>query len=494
MIENRETLTDHGNRAVRATLLDVAEAALERVHPSVLVPEAVAVDGRTLRVRGTDYDLDSIEAVHVIGAGKGSFAVVRALLETVDRRVPIGDAVVIEKRGQGGSIPGVEVHEAGHPIPDEAGLRASDRVLEVARAAGPDDLVIACITGGASALLVRPVDAVPFADLAALTDRLLRAGCRIEEVNAVRKHCSAVKGGRLARTIAPARSVSLIVVDEVAGEPWGPTVPDETTFADAIGVLRRYGLWDDLSRPIREHLERGATDPGLETPGSDALADGRSQTVVLADATDVCEAAAEAAGRSGYEPLVLSTGIEGESRTVGTVLAGIAKEAARYGRPAAPPCVLVSGGETTVTLDGGDGGGSGDRSTVRGRTDGDGTERAGGDSKGDRDDRIGSGGPNQELALRTALEIDGYERIGALAIGTDGTDGPTDVAGGLVDGGTAQRARARGVSIHDRLRRHDSTGALRALDDAVYTGATGTNVMDLRLLLVEPRSPSTEPS
>jgi len=500
-IENREALCSHGDAPSREFLVDVVDGALEAVHPDRLVPERVSLRGDTLVVDGRSYHLDGMGEVFVVGAGKGSLALVGAVGDVLGGRLSGG--IVVEKRGEseagsgaepgngraggGGaeagrraearagaegdgsaeldgaaghdgrdrSVPaGVEVHEAGHPIPDEAGHRAARAVMGLAGDAGADDLVIACITGGASALLPLPVEGVTLEELGETTRLLLRAGAPIEDVNAVRKHLSRIKGGRLAATTDPATSVSLIIVDEVAGEPWGPTVPDPTTFGDALRALEKHGLDDRVPRSVREYLaeNRGRTENETPTPETFEPLDTRA--VILADAGDVCEAACDRAAERGADAMLLSTVIEGESREVGTCLAGIAKEAAASGRPAEPPVALVSGGETTVTVDG----------------------------------EAGEGGPNQEFALGVALGIDGYDGVAAAAVGTDGTDGPTDLAGALVDGGTVERAERRGVDLHRALREHDSASALRELGDAVYTGPTGTNVMDLRVILVRERT------
>lgn len=449
MIHNERALTDHGNAAAREVLLDVCERALDRIHPRTEVPAAVQVTDEHVRVDGTTYDRAAVDDVYVIGAGKGSAAVVAVLREVLGDVVT--DGVVVEKEGQARPIPGVEVREAGHPLPNEDGRRAAERVLDLARTAGEDDLAFVCITGGASALLPAPADDITVEELATLTERLLDGGLPIDEINTVRKHVSDIKGGQLAERLHPATTVTLVVVDEVAGEPWGPTVPDETTAADAIDVLRRRGLWTRTPESIRRRLERVRRDAARETPTGAAFDVDETQTVVLADAADVCEAAAASARELGFDSLILSSCIEGESRTVGTVLAGIAKEVHRHGRPVEPPCVVVSGGETTVTVG----------------------------------DAAGQGGPNQELAVQFAVDGDGLTNATLLALGTDGTDGPTAVAGGLVDGRSADRARRRDLDLHEYLARHDSTSALERLDDVVYTGPTGTNVMDLRLLLMD---------
>ncbi|MEF8841465.1 MAG: glycerate kinase [Haloarculaceae archaeon] len=453
-VDNREALCSHGDATSRELLVDVVDGALEAVHPDRLVSERLTLRGDTLSVDDRVYDLDAVEDVFVVGAGKGSLALARAVSDALGERLSGG--VVVEKRGEGHGtgLDSVEVLEAGHPIPDEASHRAARAVMGLAHDAGEDDLVVACITGGASALLALPVDGIGVEDLAETTRLLLEAGAPIEDVNAVRKHLSRIKGGRLAEAIHPARTLSPVIVDEVAGEPWGPTVPDPTTFDDALRALEKHGLDDRIPESVAAHLAESRDRPERETPTVEAFEALRTQAVVLADAGDVCEAACERAEERGVGAMLLSTVLEGESREVGTCLAGVTKEVATSGRPAEPPCAIVSGGETTVTV----------------------VEEA------------GEGGPNQEFALGLALGITGHDAVAAIAVGTDGTDGPTDVAGGLVDGGTVERAERRGVDLHRALRNHDSTGALRELGDAVYTGPTGTNLMDLRVILVRERA------
>lgn len=452
MIENADVLRSHGNEAARADLIDVAARGLTAIQPERLIAETVECEDDHLRIDGREYDLAAVEDLFLIATGKGSTAVADALLSRLSDRVT--DGVVVEKRGQSWPLEGVEVLEAGHPIPDSGGLAAGEAVLGLAHAAGPDDLVIACVAGGTSALVQAPVDRIDISDSAAVNRCLLDAGAPIEDVNAVRKHLSEHKGGRLAAAIHPATLATLVIVDEVAGDPWGPTVPDGTTYDDAVTALRRHGCWERVPAAVREHLRAGATGERPGTPTAADLDRGDAQTVVLADASDVCEAACERAAALGYDPLLLSTMLEGESREVGRCLAGVAKEIADRERPVSPPVAIVSGGETTVTV-----------------TDVPDADR-------------GEGGPNQEFALGFALAVAGDPEITALAIGTDGTDGPTDLAGGIVDAATVQRAAERGVDLRERLQRHDAAGALRTLDDGVVTGATGTNVMDLRIVLV----------
>lgn len=451
MIQNRDALCNHGNESVREPLVEIATHALSHVHPTTTLPRIVSRDGTTLTVDTRTYELTAIDNIYVIAAGKGAPATVQALHDILGDAITEG--IVAAKHPTDISLPGIDVLEAGHPLPTSASERAGHRVQSVARQATADDLVITCINGGASALLAAPAGDITTADLATLTDMLLEAGLPIHEVNTVRKHVSTVKGGHLATQIAPADLVTLVTVDEVAGDPWGPTVPDDTTFTDAIEVLKRHNLWTTIPSRVRNHLHQGATstDPPQETPTTAELPPATRHTVIVADATDVCEAAAASAADHGYNTMLLSTMLEGESREVGLAMAGIAKEIVQHHRPVAPPCVVVSGGETTVTVD----------------------------------DSAGTGGPNQEFATRVALAIDELDGVGCVALGTDGTDGPTDVAGGLVDTTTTDRAATANIDLFAKLEHHETTPALTQLGDAIRTGSTGTNVMDLRLLLVE---------
>lgn len=259
--------------------------------------------------------------------------------------------------------------------------------------------------------------------------------------------------------IHPAELVNLIVVDEVAGLPWGPTVPDTTTFDQAVSVLKKYNLMEKMPNTVKEHLEK--MDPEDETPKiSDFKREGvKTHDFMLAGSDALCEASREKAEELGYEAMILSTALEGESREAGIVLAGVAKEIETKSRPIRPPCVLIVGGETTVTIE----------------------------------CPPGEGGRNQEFTLAASPKIEGSRRIVIASIGTDGTDGPTDIAGGIVDGYTVERAKEKGIDLFENLRRHNSSYVFRQLDDAIFTGATGTNVMDLRLLVVGAGNPSCEP-
>ena len=447
-IKNKSELTSHGNVAGRKILLDIIEHALEAMDPRKYVKKLVSVDGERLKVGGLEYDLSRVGDIYVCGAGKGSVFIAEALEEVLGDRIK--DGIIVEKRGQGKKLRRVKVLEAGHPLPDEEGYEAACSLVELAKEAKKGDIVFFCVTGGASALLPLPADGITLEDKIKITDMLLKCGARIDEINTVRKHISSIKGGRLAQYIHPAEIINLIVVDEVAGLPWGPTVPDETTFQDAVYVLKKYGLYSKIPRSIRSHLERGLRDKRLETPKPSEFKEIKLHNFILGNAEMVCEAADKRARELGLNSMVLSTMIEGESKDVGIVLAGIAKEIAKNRRPIAPPCAVISGGETTVTITG----------------------------------ESGEGGRNQELALSFSLMIDGNEHIVAASVATDGTDGPTDIAGGIVDGYTVKRAEELGIDVAEHIAKHSSSYVLKRLKDAVYTGPTGTNVMDLRVFIV----------
>ena len=385
----------------------------------------------------------------VVGAGKAAAAMARV----VERHWP-GElsGVVVTRYGHGLEPRGpnegrIEVVEAAHPVPDAAGRQAAGRILELTRGLGPDDLLLCLISGGGSARLALPAPGLSLEDQQAVGRALLRSGADITEMNCVRKHLSAIKGGRLAAAAHPARVVTLLVSDVPGDDPAviasGPTVPDPTSFADARAILAKYRI--DPPAAVAAHLA-GA---GEETPkpGDPRLA--RAGTVMVARPQDALEAAAEVARAAGVTPVILGDAIEGEAREVARVLAGIAFQAARHGQPAAPPCVLLSGGETTVTVHG-----------------------------------QGRGGRNVEFLLALAVALGGHPGIHALACDTDGIDGTEDNAGAVLRPDSLARARALGIDPRASLADNDGYGFFSALGDLVVTGPTRTNVNDFRAILV----------
>lgn len=380
----------------------------------------------------------------VVGAGKGAAQLAQALERAWDGPL---FGVVVTRYGYGAPCERIEILEAAHPEPDEAGLVATSRLFDAVRGLGPDDLVIALICGGGSALLPSPPPGLTLADEIAVNRALLASGAPISEMNALRKHVSGVKGGRLALAAAPARVASLIVSDIPGDDPAlvasGPTVPDPSGPETARGVVRRYGL--ALPPGVLAHLETDACR--APDPADPAFA--RNTVEIIASAAVSLEAAQAAARAAGVEAVILSDAIEGEAREVARVHAAVAREIAGRDRPFAKPVALLSGGETTVTL--------------RGK---------------------GKGGRNGEFALSLALAIDGVAGITALAADTDGIDGSEDNAGAIVDGGTAGRVRASGADPRDLLAGNDAWTALHAAGDLLVTGPTGTNVNDFRAVLI----------
>lgn len=449
IIKNRDELTSHGNVIGRRLVLDIIEYALEAMDPKEQVKKLVRIENSdVLKVGNLEYSLSKVGNIYVLGAGKGSVFIAEALEEVLGDKIK--DGIIVEKRGQGRKLKRIKVIEGGHPLPDKTGYEAAQSIVSLAKDAREGDLVFVCITGGASALLPLPAEGITLEDKIKVTDMLLKCGARIDEINAVRNHISLLKGGRLAQYIHPAQIINFIVIDEVAGLPWGPTVPDTSTFKDAIYVLKKYNLYDKIPLTIKNHLERGLRDKSLETPKPSDFKGMKVHNFILGNAEMVCEAADKRARELGLNSMILSTMIEGESKDVGIVLAGIAKEIAKNRRPIAPPCAVICGGETTVTITG----------------------------------EAGEGGRNQELALSFSTMIKGNERIVFASVATDGTDGPTDIAGGLVDGYTIDRAEELGLDINEHIVRHNSSYVLKKLGDAIYTGLTRTNVMDLRVFIV----------
>jgi hydroxypyruvate reductase len=381
----------------------------------------------------------------VLGAGKASAAMAKAVEDNWPGPL---EGLVVTRYGHAVPCQRIEIVEAAHPVPDAAGEAAARRILELARGAGPDDLVLCLISGGGSALLALPAEGLALADKQAVNKALLASGADIGQMNTVRRHLSAIKGGRLAAAAHPAKVVSLLISDVPGDNPEaiasGPTVADPTTYADARAILARYGI--EPPPAVRTHLER--TEEETPKPGDPRLT--TAETVIVAKPQASLEAAAEVARRAGVTPLILGDAIEGEAREVGRVMAGVALQVRQHGQPVAAPCVLLSGGETTVTVTG----------------------------------QGGRGGRNTEFLLGLALQLHGLERVWALAGDTDGIDGSEDNAGAVVTPDALERARALGLNPAELLARNDAYGFFAALGDLVVTGPTLTNVNDFRAVLV----------
>ncbi len=386
----------------------------------------------------------------VVGAGKGAAAMARAVEDHWPGGPGALSGLVITRHGHGLPTRAIRVVEASHPVPDAQGRAAAAEILRLVRGLTADDLLLCLISGGGSSLLALPPEAVPLADKQAITRALLGAGAAIDEINTVRKHLSVLKGGRLTVAAAPARVVTLAISDVPGDDPAviasGPTVADPSTRHDALAVLARHGL--DAPALVRRHL----ADPACETPKPGHPAFTRADYRLVARPWQALAAAAEAARAAGITPLILGDALEGEAREVARAMAGMALSCAAHGQPASPPCVLLSGGELTVTL----------------RTTG------------------GRGGPNAEFALALAIALNGAPGIHALACDSDGIDGTEDNAGAIIGPDTLSRAAALGLDPAALLATHRSYDLFQALGDVVVTGPTRTNVNDIRAVLVIP--------
>lgn len=453
-IRNREALLRAGNVALRRELLDIAEEALAASDPGDAVRRTVSLDRGRLVVNGYAYDLAAGNRIYVVGAGKATYPIAAALEEILGDRIT--DGVIVAKYGQDGALDRLRLRHAAHPVPDTASLAAAQETTALLGQVRAGDIVIACFTGGSSTLFVDPIKGVSLADKVRCNSLLLGSGASIFEINAVRKHLSRVKGGNLARRLSAGTRLINLTVSDVVGDRLDYvtdlTVPDTSTFADACAVLDRYELWDSFPETSVRHLR--ARRPEAETTRPGDLAHLDRQDVLLLAADCACRAASAAAAARGIEPMTLSVFFEGESSEVGRSFAAIARQVRHDGRPVAAPCLLIGGGETIV-----------------GQVHG------------------GAGGPNQEFAVAAAIDIDGLQDVAVLGLDTDGTDGPTAAAGGLVDGSTFETARGKGIDLNGALRRHDVLPALEALGSSVVTGATGTNVNDLKLVVIAARSP-----
>jgi glycerate 2-kinase len=445
-VANLKELCSHGHRALRREALAIATAGLTACDSARATAGAVSLSENGITIAGVEYPLLPDARLVVLGAGKATRPIAEALERALGDRID-GGAVIL-RRGDAASLEKLEVYVADHPLPTDESVTGARRLEELAGALGPDDLVLASFTGGSSALACLPPEGISFEAKRQLHSALLGSGMPIADVNSVRKHCSSIKGGRLAARIAPARIVNLTVSD-VAGDQLDvltdPTVKDTSTVADAVSVLDDYGLWDELAPSIRDFLR----SPRAASPDLDGV---EITTELLVTGMTVCHAMIEQAEQLGYSPVVLSTTFEGEAREMGRFVANLASSSSKYGYPFAPGTVLLGcGGENSVAIAG--------------------------------EGTFGSGGPGQEAALAAAMELN-RSRVVALFMDTDGSDGGTDAAGAISDGMTAERASELELDLRGTLLNHSSMEPLDRLGDLIVTGATGTNVNDLFVAVV----------
>ncbi|MEM2936962.1 MAG: glycerate kinase [Candidatus Bathyarchaeia archaeon] len=455
MIRNIEQLIENGetplDRKARALALKSLETAMKAADPKRIIKQKISLRNSVLHANGYSFDLKKFKNIYVIGGGKAGGSMAEALEEIIGKRITFG--VVNVPRGSKHKTGIIRLHEASHPVPDESGVEGTKRMLEIAEKAGEEDLIICLISGGGSSLMPLPRGEITIADKSKITEDLLKSGATINEINTVRKHISEFKGGWLAKKAFPATILNLILSD-VLGDSLdfiasGPTVPDSTTFKDAVKVLKKYGLWEKAPESVRKVLSNGERGLIPETPKAGDEAFKKVFNVVVGNNRFASLAACEALKSEGLNTLLLTAVLEGEARHAGTVLASVAREVAASGNPVPKPAGIVAGGETTVTVVG-----------------------------------DGLGGRNQEITLAAALKISGLDGVVVASFSTDGVDGPTDAAGALVDGKTLAKAEKMGLNAEEYLAKNNSYNFFSKLDDLIFTGSTGTNVNDISVMVV----------
>ena len=452
-IRNREKLIENGEtsniRRCRDLTLQCLEQAVNAAEPKQLIKAKMKVENDQFQVEGYTFDLRKFKHVYVVGGGKAGGKMAQAIEEILGKHVTAGVVNIPYGASQKTNV--IELNEASHPVPDEAGVAGTFRIMALAEQAKEDDLVICLISGGGSSLMPLPREGISLKDKQALTNALLKSGAAITEINAVRKHLSAFKGGWLAKKAYPATLLNLVLSD-VMGDPLdsiasGPTVPDTSTFSDARKILEKYDLWLKVPVSIRKILSEGARGLLQETPKPNDLVFEKVHNLVIGNNRTASQAAIDFLGSKGLNTLLLADMLAGEAKEVGKALAKLASEGFVC-TDTSRSLGVVAGGETTVT--------------VRGK---------------------GVGGRNQELALSAALNLKESEECVIASFSTDGVDGPTDAAGAIIDGSTLKRARQLGLDPEKYLENNDSYNFFSKLGDLIYTGATGTNVNDISVII-----------
>lgn len=454
-IANKERLLQNGetplDQEARALALTSIESAVNAADPKRILESRFLLKNSTIKINSHSFDLQRFRRIYVIGGGKASGSMAEVVEQKLGRRIK--DGLVIVPHGSKDKTDVIKLHEASHPIPDEAGVKGAKCILEMVREAKQDDLIICLISGGGSSLMPLPRDGIPIADKREITEALLKCGATIGEINTVRKHISDIKGGWLAKNAYPATIVNLILSDVVGDRlefiASGPTVPDPTTFSDAITVLKKYALWDTTPKSIGKLLSDGESHLVPETPKPNDDAFKKVCNVIVGSNRTASLAAYKHLNSTGLNAVLLTSTLKGEARCVGAILASIAHEVSSSDNPVQKPAGIVAGGETTVTVTG-----------------------------------KGIGGRNQELALAAALRLDGMDGVALASASTDGVDGPTDAAGAIVDGKTLVRARKMGLTPEGHLADNDSYSFFLQLGDLILTGPTGTNVNDVSTIVV----------
>lgn len=450
-VKNKKQLINNGKtealKKVRSLILDCYEAALSQVEPDRLVKSKLSLKDSTLCINGLSFDLDKFKKIYVVGGGKASGEIASTLEQLLGRWITKG--IVNVPKGNKPKTERIVLHEASHPIPDQAGVEGAMQMLKIAELAGEGDLLICLLSGGGSSLMPLPREGLTLEDKQELTQALLKSGANINEINTVRKHLSAFKGGNLAKKAYPATVLSLIISDVVGDRlgdiASGPTAPDESTFQEAVNVLKKYHIWENAPLPVQDILIQGQQGIIAENPKPNNAAFKKVHNIIIGSNQTACKAAQEFFEAKGTETHLLTSSLEGEARQVAATLATQIRKAIALKKP----ICLIAGGETTVTVNG-----------------------------------KGIGGRNQELALATAIQLKGLERFVFASLSTDGVDGPTDAAGAIIDGDTLNHAALLGLNPKQFLLENDSYGFFSKLGDLVFTGRTGTNVNDIAIMVI----------
>ena len=439
------------NSDMRGDAIEIFQAGLRAVEPGAAIKHFCRLDGEILIVDSTAYDLRLFENILVLGAGKAGASMAKAIEVVLENRISLG--LITVKYDHLDTLSKVKIQEAGHPVPDTNGFVGAQAIYQLAQSAHEKTLVICLISGGGSALLPLPVEGVTLEDKQETTKILLACGATIHEINTIRKHLSAIKGGGLARVVYPATLITLILSDVVGDDldsiASGPCVPDPTTFVDCRAIFTKYSIEDRVPATVMQHIESGVAGRFPETPKAGQEFFTKTQNVIVGNNFKALIKAKEKADQLGYNTLLLSSMLEGETRVVAVNHMAIVREIQLHGYPLQKPACLLSGGETTVEIKG-----------------------------------SGKGGRNQEFVLAAALKMQDMDNVVVLSGGTDGNDGPTDAAGAIVDSTVLDRAESAGLDLQSYLDNNDSYHVFDKLGDLYKTGPTNTNVMDLRIILV----------
>lgn len=438
--------------SMRRDAEEIFQAGLNAVMPAGAIAHFCRLEGDILTIDRKAFDLSSFEEIIVLGAGKGGASMAKAMEQLLGKRISRG--VVAVKYDHLEELATIEIMEASHPVPDENGFRAAQSIYRLAEEAGEKTLVICLISGGGSALIPFPVDGVTLEDKQETTKVLLACGANIHEINSIRKHLSVIKGGGLARAVYPATLVTLILSDVIGDDldtiASGPCVPDSKNFADCLAIFKKYGILDQVPAGVIGYISKGAAGDAPETPKEGDPIFEKTSNVIIGGNFDALIKSKNKAEELGYNTILLSSMIEGETKDVAANHVAIAREIQHHGYPVVRPACILTGGETTVTIKG-----------------------------------KGKGGRAQEFALAAAMKMDGMDDLVVLCAGTDGTDGPTDAAGAVSDNRTVERASQEELDPKRYLSNNDSYHFFEALGDLYKTGPTNTNVMDIRIVLVK---------